>query len=102
VEGEFDALLTWQAAGDLVGVATLGSCAAQLPGRALRFLIRARRLLVAYDSDAAGQAGARRLMAASPGLPWVPVRLPAKDVTTFHQAGGDIRAWVQDALGGAR
>ena len=25
-EGEFDALLVWQEAGDLVGVATLGSC----------------------------------------------------------------------------
>jgi hypothetical protein len=51
-EDEFDALLLWQEAGDLVGVATLGSCNRDISPKALRYLLGCPRLLVAYDVDA--------------------------------------------------
>ena len=60
-EGEFDALLVWQEAGDLVGVATLGSCNRGVSAKALRYLLGCPRLLVAYDVDAEGDKGAERL-----------------------------------------
>jgi hypothetical protein len=59
-EGEFDALLLWQEAGDLLGMATLGSCNRGLSARALRYLLGCPRLLVAYDADAEGERGAER------------------------------------------
>ena len=62
-EGEFDALLLWRDVGDLVGVATLGSCNRGLSGRALRYLLGCPRLLVAYDVDAEGEKGAQRFTA---------------------------------------
>jgi hypothetical protein len=37
-EGEFDAMLLWQEVGDLIGVATLGSCNRGVSARALRDL----------------------------------------------------------------
>ncbi|HET8626913.1 MAG TPA: primase-helicase zinc-binding domain-containing protein, partial [Thermomicrobiales bacterium] len=92
-EGEFDALLLWQAAGDLVGVATLGGCGATPGPRALGHLLPVARLLVAYDADAPGERGAARLAALSARL-----RLlrppPGQDLTDFVLAGGDLRAWL--------
>jgi DNA primase len=60
-EGEFDALLLWQEAGDLFGVAMLGSCNRGVSAKALRYLLGCPRLLVAYDVDAEGERGAERL-----------------------------------------
>ena len=53
-EGEFDTLLAWQLAGDLADVATLGSATQRPNGVAAQALRRARRTLVAYDTDPAG------------------------------------------------
>ena len=84
-EGEFDALLLLQEAGDLVGVATLGSCNRGLSARALRYLLGCPRLLAAYDVDAEGEKGAERLGQVSPRMQRV--RPPVgKDVTAFWQA----------------
>ena len=60
-EGDFDALLLWQEVGDLVGVATLGSCNRGASASALRYLLGCPRLLVAYGFDAEGEKGAERL-----------------------------------------
>jgi hypothetical protein len=53
---------------------------------------------VAYDRDAAGRQGARRLADRS-----ARVRLTSphdhKDLTALHAAGADLRSWVQYLLG---
>jgi hypothetical protein len=96
-EGEFDAMLLHQGAGDLVGVVTLGSAAARLPDAWVPYLLGVQRLLVAYDTDAAGAEGVARWESiASHAQRLVP--LAGKDVTDFYLAGGDLRAWVQFAL----
>ena len=56
-EGELDTMLLWQEAGDLVGVATLGSCNRGVGAKALRYLLGCPRLLVAYDVDPEGDKG---------------------------------------------
>jgi DNA primase len=96
-EGEFDAMLLHQEAGDLVGVVTLGSAAARLPDAWVPYLLGVQRLLVAYDTDAAGAQGAARWESVSSRAQRI-VPLSGKDVTDFYLAGGDLRAWVQFAL----
>jgi hypothetical protein len=96
-EGEFDALLLHQQAGDLAGVATLGG-ASGTPDLTHfgAYLLPLRRLLVAYDADGPGRKGAEKFVALTrrarrvtlPALPGV------KDLTDFHKAGGDLRAWL--------
>lgn len=92
-EGEFDAMLLRQKAGDLVDVVAVGSATTK---PALPFLARlagATRWLVAFDRDGAGDRGAdwwgdfsSRVRRVRP--------LQGNDLTDFHQAGGDLRAWV--------
>ena len=96
-EGEFDAMLLHQEAGDLVGVVTLGSASARLPDVWVPYLLGVKRFLVAYDADAAGAEGAAMWKAISPHAERI-VPLAGKDVTDFFLAGGDLRAWVQFAL----
>ena len=90
-EGELDAVLLWQEAGDLVDVVAIGSKAAKPPLSLLAHLAGASRWLVALDNDADGAAGwwaeysarVRRVRS-----------LQGNDLTDFHQAGGNLRAWV--------
>jgi DNA primase len=96
-EGEFDAMLLHQEAGDLVGVATLRSAAARLPDAWVPYLLGVQRLLVAYDTDAAGAEGAARWESICPHAQRI-VPLAGKDVTDFYLAAGNLRAWVQFAL----
>ena len=96
-EGEFDAILLHQEAGDLIGVVTLGIAAARLPDAWVPHLLGVQRLLVAYDTDVAGARGAARWESVSPRAERI-VPLEGKDVTDFYLAGGDIRAWVQIAI----
>jgi hypothetical protein len=60
-------------------------------------LLGVQRLLVAYDTDAAGAQGAARWESVSSRAQRI-VPLSGKDVTDFYLAGGDLRAWVQCAL----
>jgi hypothetical protein len=93
-EGEFDAMLLWQEVGDLLGVATLGSCNRGVSARAPRYLLGCLWLLVAYDIDAEGEKGAERLGQLSPRMHRI--RPPmGKDVTAFWQAGGRVQDWLQ-------
>jgi DNA primase len=100
-EGEFDAMLLHQEAGDLVGVVTLGSASARLPDAWVPYLLGVRRLLVAYDADLAGTKGAAAWQALSPPTERL-LPLAGKDVTDFYLARGDLRAWVQFALADCR
>jgi DNA primase len=92
-EGELDTLLLWQEAGDLVDVVGIGSASAKPDPSFLVYLLGATYWLVAFDRDEPGEKGAhfwgefsKRVRRIRP--------LQGKDLTDFHQAGGDLRAWT--------
>jgi hypothetical protein len=90
-EGELDAVLLWQAAGDLVDVVAIGSKGAKIALPFLAHLAGATRWLAAMDNDADDQANewntySARVRRVRP--------LQGNDLTDFYQAGGDLRAWV--------
>lgn len=96
-EGEFDTLLAHQEAGDLVSAVTLGSAANRLNHRWLADLVSVPLILLAYDVDEAGEKGAARLRSLSRRMH--PVRVPwGKDLTEFHQQGGDLHSWLAREL----
>jgi len=98
-EGEFDALVLHQAAGNLVGVATLGGAQDHFNwGRFGQYLISVRTLFVAYDNDKAGDRGSD-FWSSMTGRA-VRVRVPDghKDITDYARAGGDLVAWVTQAF----
>jgi|GEM_PF-1644283 len=97
VEGEFDALLGRQEAGDIINVTTLGSASSRPDADAIRSLLGSPLILLAYDRDEAGdkaisywQKLTKRTRRA--GLP------AGKDITEFFQKGGDIRGWIEAQL----
>jgi hypothetical protein len=89
-EGELDAVLLWQEAGDLVDVVAIGTKGAKIEPKGLAHL-KAPRWLVALDNDADEKA-----------REWIAYTARAKrirpmegnDVTDFHAAGGDLRSWI--------
>ena len=92
-EGELDAILLWQEAGELVDVVATGSATTRPGPRFLAHLAGASRWLVALDQDRAGDRGAdwwddfsARVRRVRP--------LQGNDLTDFHQAGGDLKAWI--------
>lgn len=94
-EGELDAVLLWQEAGDLVDVVAIGSKGAKVPLSFLTCLVGAPHWLVALDNDAEVEANdwgefSARVHRARPHQ--------GNDLTDFHQAGGDLRAWVINHL----
>ena len=96
-EGEFDALLARQEAGDLAAAVTLSSATAILSSRWYAELTHCHTVLVAYDRDAAGEKGANRLLSLSPRFR--PIQVPqGKDICEFYAQGGDLYAWIADAL----
>jgi DNA primase len=103
VEGEFDAMLLDQEARRAqvpMPIATLGSCSAKLPNRALRYLLGVGAVFVVYDEDDDGQQGARRLVERSPArlrLEHIPGA--HKDLGDFFQAGGRLHDFVAFLLG---
>lgn len=101
-EGEFDAMLLDQEAGPRLGAATLGSASQRLDTALWGwFLLAPREVLVCYDNDAAGEAGARGLLKLGRRLRQV--RLPPgpwKDIGEFMRQGGDVRAWSVGLLEG--
>ncbi|MBF0497300.1 MAG: toprim domain-containing protein, partial [Deltaproteobacteria bacterium] len=103
-EGEFDAILTAQIAGDLTNAVSLGS-ASNLPDEdAFSFIKRSPFVLNALDSDKAGAAAAwngwvstlpnrYRLM-----MPTKPDGGRFKDPGEYYQACGNLRTWVKVGL----
>jgi hypothetical protein len=87
-------MLLWQAAGDLLGTATLGSCSRRLSSSALQSLLGCSHVLVAYDADSEGERGAEQVGQLLPHARRVrPPR--GNDMTQFHQLGGHLRDWLQ-------
>lgn len=97
VEGEFDALLGWQLAHDFINVVTCGGAADRPDRTAIHQLLTSPLILVAYDADAAGGAGADFWMRLSARVHRAPIP-SGKDVTEFHQRGGDIATWLRSQL----
>ena len=95
-EGELDAVLLWQEAGDLVDVVAIGSKGSRPPLDALFRLVGASRWLIALDTDAEAEAYRWGKFSSRVQRARVP---DGKDVTEFHQAGGDLRAWILDCIG---
>ena len=98
-EGELDAILLHQEAGDLVDVVALGSKGAQPAIPFLGRLIGASRWLVCLDNDADAEAAkwgewSARVERIKP--------LQGNDVTDFYKARGDLRRWVTSHLGRPR
>ena len=98
-EGEFDAMLVWQEASNLVDVLTLGGKSQKLADRWLPFLLPIQRFWIATDNDEGGhQAAAYWLeLTGKQGKRILPPG-GAKDIGESWLAGADIRAWVQSAL----
>lgn len=92
-EGELDAALLWQEAGDLVDVVAIGTKGAKVEPRGLAHL-KAPRWLVALDADADADEEAGE---------WIEYSARAKrirpmegnDLTDFYNAGGDLRSWIR-------
>lgn len=97
-EGEFDAMLLHQEAGDMVGVCTLGSASDLFDWeRWGRYLIFARLYALAYDNDDAGDKAAAAWQTASRRA--IRVNAPGgKDISESWLAGVDLAAWVIDIL----
>ena len=90
-EGELDAVLLHQEAGDLVDVVAIGSKSASPAVPFLGRLIGASRWLLALDLDATEEADkwgewSARVRRIKP--------LQGNDITDFYKAGGDLRRWV--------
>ncbi len=96
-EGEFDALLVAQEAGERVASVTLGSATARLTARWYGMLVGHRAIFVSYDRDQAGKRGMERLLRLSPRFRELPVPR-GKDISDFYLKGGDLYAWVMAAI----
>lgn len=92
-EGEFDAMLAKQEAGDLVDVAALCGAARGIPVRWLPYFLPYARVLVAYDGDEAGRKGAAKLAVQSRRVIRIAVA-DGGDLTDFYTSGGDLRGWL--------
>jgi DNA primase len=100
-EGEFDALLLHQEAGDAAGVCALGSASNKDAAidAGLPFLLACKRLLVATDNDEDGERAAETIMERTSRARRL--RPPeGNDITDSWKAGVDLRSWVRDALDG--
>lgn len=93
LEGEFDALSLAQQAGDLVAAVATGSTSGARHPHWQRLLCRCSTVLVAFDSDDAGEQAAA----------WWLQRLPnarrlcpeGHDVNEMLTDGANLREWVQ-------
>jgi hypothetical protein len=96
-EGEFDALLLAQEAGELAGISTFGSAAHHLNIAAWGwYLLHAHRFLVAYDMDGKSESGANDLLSLRHAVRAnIPQLQPKdKDLTDFYMSGGDLHHWL--------
>lgn len=96
-EGEFDAILLVQEAGDLAGIATFGSACQHLDLASWGwYLLHAHRFLVAYDMDGKSENGIQDLLTLRCSTRAnIPQLQPTdKDLTDFHKSGGDLRHWL--------
>lgn len=95
VEGELDGLAIWQAAGDEVNAVATGSTSGARHPLWVALLAAAPVVLVAYDSDRAGDTAAQWWLERLPGARRL---VPAGDPAAMLQAGEDLREWIRGAL----
>ncbi|MBT4498511.1 MAG: hypothetical protein HOC74_12350 [Gemmatimonadetes bacterium] len=96
VEGEFDALLLQQEAGDLLNVVATGSTGAARRPRWIGLLAQAPSVLVAFDADQAGDHGAEYwLQTLGNARRWRPYW---EDPTAMAQGGVSLRNWIEEGL----
>ncbi len=98
VEGELDALAVHLAAGDLVQPVATGSTGGARRSRWVARLAACSVVLVAFDSDQAGNDAAGYWLGVLPRAkrwraPW------GKDAAGLGESGGDVRAWIAAGLG---
>lgn len=98
-EGEFDALLLQQEAGDIAPAVTFGSASAREYDGWLPWLVHLRRVLVATDNDKSGDEAWEYWQKRTERARRLPPPSGAKDVTDAYLAGADLRAWVSAGLG---
>jgi len=97
VESELDGLLITNEAGDMTGVIALGNSSRKPDATAWKALKNASIILVALDNDKAGQTAATWWREQFPKAKIL--RIPkGKDPAEAHQAGVDIREWIQSYL----
>lgn len=99
-EGEFDALLLWQEARDLVDVAAVGGAGKAHRGLAGRWLLRLwpyERILAAFDADLAGWEASSAMGETSRRLAAIVVPY-SNDICAFHHLGGDVHTWIKMEL----
>ena len=106
-EGEFDCMLLDQEAGDLAAICTLGSAGPELDlDQWAAYVLHLDLILVAYDSDERGQAGAAKWIELTNRARLVQIpnanpdrrSRPDKDLTDFHLHGGKLRRWLEREL----
>jgi DNA primase len=98
-EGEIDCMIVSQEIGDVCGVATLGGNSTKLDLNTWgAYLLPARAILAAYDSDLKSERGLANLEKLSPVIQKirVPVLRPGdKDLNDYYLAGGDLWLWLR-------
>lgn len=96
VEGEFDALAVQQEAADLVVPVATGSTGGARREEWLRILSNVPVVLVAFDSEKAGEEASRTWISSLPNATrWHP---HANDASEMREMGKDVRIWVQIGL----
>jgi DNA primase len=95
-EGEFDALLLRQEAGDLCDVVTLGSASAEIPTLDLLSLCSVKLVLISYDLDDTGMVGALKLTSSYSGF--IKIAKGPGDLTDYHLTGNSLRNWAVEEL----
>jgi hypothetical protein len=99
VEGEFNALAVWQVAADLVCPVSLGPAGAALHPRWFSHMVTATTLLARFDSDGAGDKGAKRLKTITGSLRFIEMPDSYKDTGDMLKADPDaLRTWITSAL----
>lgn len=103
-EGEFDAMLLDQIAGDLIGIGTLGSAGSNItsldPQIWFPYLLPLKTIYLIYDADAAGNNGCGALQSVSNRFVRLlfPEQYTGKDVTDLWKSGLDLRKWITNKL----
>jgi hypothetical protein len=99
-EGEFDCMTAHQVLNDVLPCVTFGS-ATNRPDLATwgAYLVPLKVILSAYDVDKAGESGAAMLAdLAGERVKLAPLPVGVKDINDYHQAGGDLWAWIKPLL----
>ncbi len=100
LEGEFDALIVQQEAGELVTPVATGGVTLARQVRWVAALARQPHVFVAFDADPPGERAAAWWLAALPHNARRCCPVGAKDPNAMLRAGLDVRQWLAGLPGG--